>query len=94
MTYVLVKHTVEDYAKWKPVFDQHAATRKSAGSKNARVFRSTENPNDVTLLFEWDSADRARGFVESTDLREVMQQAGAQGMPQITFLELAGQQVN
>ena len=32
MTYVLVIHKVEDYAKWKTVYDEDGATRKAKGS--------------------------------------------------------------
>jgi len=46
MTYLLVRHKVEDYAKWKPVFDEHGAARKAGGSKGARVFRFIDNPNE------------------------------------------------
>ena len=49
MTFVLVRHKVQDFAKWKPVYDEHQATRKASGSKRARLFRSADNPNDSTL---------------------------------------------
>jgi hypothetical protein len=25
MPYLLVRHTVEDYARWRPIYDEHAA---------------------------------------------------------------------
>ena len=31
MPYVLIRHKVEVYAKWKIVFDEHGATRKATG---------------------------------------------------------------
>ena len=33
MPYVLVRHTVADYAAWKPIYDEHTNTRKANGSK-------------------------------------------------------------
>lgn len=86
MAYLIVKHTVEDYGKWKPFFDQHSGARKAAGSKGAQLFRSGDNPNEITLLFEWDSIENARKFSESPDLREVMQKAGVLGPPTLSFL--------
>lgn len=86
MAYLIVKHTVEDYAKWKPVFDLHGSARKAAGSKGAQLFRTDDNPNEVTLLFEWDSIENARRFSESPDIREVMQKAGVVGPPTLSFL--------
>ncbi len=45
MPYILVRHKVEDYAKWKPVFDEHGAARKAIGSKGGYLFRNIDDPN-------------------------------------------------
>ncbi len=87
MPYVIVRHKVEDYAKWYPVYTQHGATRKAGGSKSARLLRSKTDPNEITLIFEWDSLENAQKFVQSPDLRETMQKAGVIGMPDVHFLE-------
>lgn len=73
MAHLLVRNTVEDYAKWKPAFDSHSEMRKAAGSKGGRFFRSAEDPNDVLVLIEWDDVDKARAFADSRELREAMQ---------------------
>ena len=89
MSYTLVRLKVEDYAKWKPFFDQNGTVRKGSGSKGARVFRSAENPNEVTILSEWDNLRNAQQFYQSAELREVMGKAGVIGKPDITFLDQA-----
>ena len=33
MVFAVVDHKVEDYAKWKPVFDKHGETRKKQALK-------------------------------------------------------------
>jgi hypothetical protein len=33
MPYTLIRHKVEDYARWKPVFDEDAPNREASGSK-------------------------------------------------------------
>ncbi len=86
MPYLLIRHTVQDYGKWKPVFDEHDATRRASGCKSTRLFRSAENPNETTILFEWDSLDNARRFVQSQDLRETMRRAGVVGEPEVRYL--------
>ena len=85
--YMLVRHKIEDYAKWKPVYDQDAANRKASGSKRARLFRDPDNPNEIEILFEWDDLVKARKFALSEDLRKTMQKAGVIGKPDIYFLE-------
>ena len=92
MSYILVRHTVEDFAKWKPFFDQHGVARKADGSKGARVFRSAANPNEITILMEWDNLKNAQQFAQSPELREVMGKAGVIGKPEVTFLDQADMQ--
>jgi heme-degrading monooxygenase HmoA len=84
---MLVRHKVEDYAKWKPLYDGHAATRKASGSKGAHLFRNVDNPNEIVLLFEWDNLSNARRFAQSEDLIKTMKKAGVIGKPDIYFLD-------
>ncbi len=87
MPYILVRHKVEDYARWKPIFDEHSATRRKSGSQGGQLFRNAQNPNEVVALFEWDDLENAQQFAQSDDLREKMQQAGVADQPDIYFLE-------
>ncbi|MFQ5796750.1 MAG: cyclase [Candidatus Bipolaricaulia bacterium] len=87
MPYVLVRHKVEDYAKWKPVFDEHGATRKTYGSKGGYVFRNVDDPNEVVILIEGDDLEKIRQFAQSEDLRQTMQRAGVADQPDVYFLE-------
>jgi heme-degrading monooxygenase HmoA len=89
MAFVLVRHKVEDYEKWKPVFDDHGIVRKTSGCKGGYVFRSADNPNEVMVLLEWEDHDRARQFTESENLKKTMEQAGVTDHPDIYFLDEA-----
>lgn len=87
MPHVLIRHRVEDYARWKPAFDKHASVRMTAGELRHMLFRTADDPNDIFILFEWDRLDKAQQFVRSEDLRKVMQQAGVADQPDIYFLD-------
>lgn len=87
MQYMMVHHKVRDFGKWKPFFDRHESTRKTSGSKGARVFQNPEDPTDVFMLFEWDSIENAKKFSMSDDLKKTMEQAGVIGIPHIHFLK-------
>jgi heme-degrading monooxygenase HmoA len=89
MACILVQHCVEDYDKWKAVFDGQKALRQAAGSKGGTVFRNADDANQITVLLEWDDLDSARAFTGSDDLREAMQRAGVTGRPDIRFLDEA-----
>ena len=87
MSYVLIRHKVKDYATWKPLFDEHAATRRAAGSKGGYLMRNADDPNELVVVFEWDNLDKARQFTSSDDLRQTMERAGVADQPDIYFLE-------
>lgn len=89
MAYILVRHKVQDYATWKPGFDDHASTREASGSKGGFVFRNTDDPNEVVVLLEWDDLEKARRFSQSDDLREKMQEVGVVDQPDVYFLDEA-----
>ena len=37
MNYLLVRHKVADFSKWKPVYDAHLPTRQPAGAKELHL---------------------------------------------------------
>ncbi len=89
MTHVLVNHKVNDYPKWKAVFDGFVDTRKAGGEKAFTIFHPDNDPNNLTLLFEWDNRQNAEKFMSSPKLKETMQRAGVAEEPHIQFLDQA-----
>ncbi len=87
MAHVLIRHKVADFAKWKPLYDAHDATRKASGCPRAWLFRNAENPNETVILFEWSDLDSARRFIASDDLREAMTRAGVADRPDVYLLD-------
>ena len=83
MPYLVVRHKVEDYARWEPFFDEHGATRAANWSKGGQLLRNADDPNELVVIFEWDDLANARRFAESEDLRQKMQQAGVADQPDI-----------
>jgi quinol monooxygenase YgiN len=84
MVHVIMRATVADYQKWRPVFDGLEDLRRSMGSTGTnQVFRDADDPNTITLILEWDNADHAREFLGSPQLREAMQKAGLIGAPAV-----------
>ena len=88
MPYLLVRHKIEDYQRWKPVFDHdHGASRKRSGSKGGWILRNADDPSELVILLEWDSLENAKRFANADDLREAMQRAGVADQPDVYFLE-------
>lgn len=93
MPYLLIRQRVTDYAQWKSVFDAHSVARQAHGSRGGQLLRNAADPNELVVLLEWDDLERARQFVQSDELREVMQRAGVVNHPIISFLK-DGEQVS
>lgn len=87
MSHFLIRHKVEDYAKWKPVFDSDSGNRQKHGSKGGRLFRNADNPNEVIILWDWESLEQARQFTQSPELKQKMHDAGVADRSDIYFLE-------
>lgn len=86
MPYLLVRHKVADFSKWKPAYYAHSPARQKAGLKEEHLLRNTDDPNEVILLFEAEDLQKAKEFGASADLREAMQDAGVVDKPDIYFL--------
>ncbi len=93
MPYVLIRTKVQDYAQWRPVFDEDGVNRQANGSRGGQLFRSASDPNELVILFEWDNLEKARQFSQSEDLRQAMQRSGVAGQPDIYFLK-DGEQIS
>jgi hypothetical protein len=87
MPHLLVRHKVADFPEWKRVFDSHASAQRQAGLSVKHLFRNTENPNEVFILFEAQTLEGARGFVTAPDVPEAQHSSGVLDTPDIYYLE-------
>jgi pimeloyl-ACP methyl ester carboxylesterase len=76
---LVIRHKVKDYSKWRPEFDRHASAQRSAGLTNPRVFRSSDDPNEVVIFFNASDMAKAKDFAASPNLKSTMAKAGVQG---------------
>ena len=86
MPYGIFWFTVEDYPKWKSVYDEHASARKVSGAITSQVLQNADNLNEVIVLLEYQSIEEAKKFSESEGLRLSMQRAGVNSVPNIIFV--------
>lgn len=80
-----IRHSVTDYGKWKSVYDTFLPT--TAGAKYARVNRSVEDPNTVTIVAGFDTLELAKTFLNNPTLKAKMTEAGVVGSPRIEINE-------
>jgi hypothetical protein len=89
MGMLLVRHKVRDFASWKTGFTGHRGAQMAAGLSNPRLFRSSDDPNEVVILFDMADVVKAKAFGNSPDLRTAMEAAGVIDKPTIHFLNAA-----
>ena len=85
MDHVLIIHEVDDYEKWKKIFDAAAPIRKNAGELSFQVLKSNTNPNKIVHFSKWTSIANAKAFFESAKLVEIRKQAGVKA-PEFIYL--------
>jgi hypothetical protein len=83
-----VRHTVADYAGWRPVYDSLESLRSEYGCTGQQVFRDPADANDLFITHHFPSVDQAAGFANDTRLKEGMRSAGVTSAPRIEIFEV------
>lgn len=84
---LLVRHPVADWDAWKQGFDDHEEVRRDAGFLAHRINRAEGDPNDLSIYMGVGDLDGARAFIASDELKEIMEQVGVTGPPDIRWME-------
>ena len=88
MVYINLRLNVADYNKWRAGFDANESSRKSAGSTGVNQFyRDVDNPNNVTLVLEWEEAGKAQAFLNDPHTKASMDEAGVTGRPMVVAVQ-------
>ena len=87
MASMFIKHRVADYARWKPVFDEHEPLRIEYGTVGHSLHRDADDPNVIIIAFRVNDLNRAKEFASSEELRSAMERAGVLGPPEIWFAD-------
>ena len=85
MVRLFIRHNVADYEAWRRTYDDFGEQQRASGVKDEAVYQSIDNPNDVTVWHDFETAEEAQAFVASDELKNAMQGAGVQGEPEIWF---------
>ena len=86
--FLQVTHKVENFDKWLPVFESTAALKRKYGWKQSSVYTVDGDRNNVMVLEEFASLDRAKAFAGSPELKAAMGKAGVASPPEIRFVSV------
>ncbi len=73
---VLIIHEVDDYQKWKAIFNAAAGIRREAGEIEYQLLCLQSNERQIVHFSRWRSLDAARLFFESDRLVQIRKRAG------------------
>lgn len=76
MAWMVVRQKVEDFQKWKQIFDSAAILRKASGERSCQIFRNTEDLNEIILLLEWNDIRNAVKYSQNKLFKEAEKKAG------------------
>ena len=83
--HVLIIHEVEDYEKWKVIFDDAATMRREAGEIAYQLLSHDRDAKRIVHFSCWTALDAARAFFESPRLVEIRRVAGVHA-PEFHYL--------
>lgn len=85
MATMFVRHTVEDFDRWRRGYDDAdaRALRAELGVREAGIYRGADDPADVTVYHVYDSVEEARAFASDPRLRAKMEAIGVIGEPTV-----------
>ncbi len=85
-------HRVNDVAAWRSVLER---TASHPGLIRRTVFRSIDDPNEVMVELEFESAEAATGYLPSLPVRELRDEIGLDVYPPVFIgtevVELSGE---
>ena len=84
----VVTHKVEDFYRWKDVFDQALATGRSVGEMAFYIMHNPVDQNMNTVWFEWDTMKRACAWASDPALAHGMAAASVISMPVFSFFDI------
>lgn len=88
MIYLLVRHRVVDYARWKEAFDMHLAARQAGGATHETlILHNVDEPTEVIVLLGWRDLVQARLFVQSVSWQMMKHEMRDEGSLEVFFLE-------
>lgn len=81
MIVTAINHDVEDYDRWKVVFDEFPPSK--GGALFHRINRNVDNPNNITVVAGFESLEAATAFRDNPDFKDAMGRAGVASVPRI-----------
>jgi hypothetical protein len=82
---MFVRHNVREYDAWRRVYDGVADIQEARGVRAEWVYQSVDDPLDVTVIHDFDDLASGKAYLEASDVRAAIEEAGVVGEPLVWF---------
>ena len=76
MLTMMVSNRVEDYDKWKAIFDAQGPLGQESGLVVTNLWRDIEDPNNIFFTLSVSDLDKAKRFLADPNSEDVGKQSG------------------
>lgn len=87
MPTVIISHKVENYKKWKEIYDRDEERRSQAGLREISVGQKSDEPNMVYMVFDSSDPEKVKDMMQDPNLKDLMDDAGVISKPELIILE-------
>ncbi len=83
-----VSHRVENYDRWKKVFDEDEPIRAKAALELRAISTNADDPTMVNVMFATNDIDKAKDLINSDELKKRMSEAGVRSDPEFSVFKV------
>ncbi|MFD0975863.1 hypothetical protein [Salinimicrobium gaetbulicola] len=87
MPTVIISHKVENYKKWKEIYDRDIERRSQAGLREISAGQKADEPNMVYMVFEASDSNKVKEMMQDQSLKDLMDEAGVISKPELIVIE-------
>ena len=74
--HLIVRRKLKDFDAWRGLVNDMEGTRRDHGSLGMTVYRNAVDPNEVTLVIDWDDKKPWRNYFDRPDVQEALKASG------------------
>jgi uncharacterized protein (DUF1330 family) len=73
---LLIRYRIEDFKRYKRVFDDFGANRREHGAIRHRLLRTSDDHQEMVVVIEFPSSEMARAFLDDSRRTSALVEAG------------------
>ncbi|MDH3226646.1 MAG: hypothetical protein OEM67_06105 [Thermoleophilia bacterium] len=75
-TTLLIRYRIDDFDRFKPVFDDFGANRRAHGAIGHRLLQLANDPREMVVMVDFPSPEAAQGFLNDPERADALVRAG------------------